>query len=371
MAVEIASPAWLQARLEDVLTRYLAGVDDLTLAELERPRGGQSNETVILRARCVSSNGASDRKIVLRLQPAAGQMFVDADVVAEGELVRALGEHGSVPVPAVIAIEPDPDVVGRPFFLMEFVDGHVPGGRPSVHLDPWLRALSPNDRGRVWRNGLELIARLHLVDPGALSLGRSLPVEPDIDALRRWYAWAAEGARFELIESAIDHLEHAAFARSSPVVLWGDARPGNLIVRDDTSVAAAIDWELAAIGPPEIDVGWWLMMDDFADRGAGGARSAGLPTAAETIAIYEEASGRRLGDLSTYALLAAVKLAITLLPAAASLRRRGIIGPDSRFAHENVPTQMIADHLGVEPPPLCADYARLSRMDRMASQRRE
>jgi aminoglycoside phosphotransferase (APT) family kinase protein len=148
-------------------------------------------------------------------------------------------------------------------------------------------------------------------------------------------------------------------------LLWGDARPGNIIFADDLSVAAVLDWEMATVGPREADVGWWLMMDDYARRGAEGDVLDGFLSSAELVDCYGLTGGRRLDDLAFWTLLASIRLAITLLPAAASLMAREIIPRSSRFAHDNVPTQMIASQLGIEPPELSDDYRRLSRMNRM------
>src|SRR5207253_368301 len=101
------------------------------------------------------------RSFVLRLQPGQHRMFRDADVVAEGGLLQDLRTVSAVPVPEVVVVEPDPEPLGRPFFLMARVDGHVPGGRPSIHRDAWLASLAPHDRRRVMVNGLDALAQVH------------------------------------------------------------------------------------------------------------------------------------------------------------------------------------------------------------------
>jgi hypothetical protein len=87
-----------------------------------------------------------------------------------------------------------------------------------------------------------------------------------------------------------------------------------------------------------------------------------MPTRDGTIAAYVETTGATLRDLEYYMLLASLRLAITLIPAADSLIAREIITAESRFAHDSVPTQMIARHLGISEPELSPDYRRLSRM---------
>jgi aminoglycoside phosphotransferase (APT) family kinase protein len=308
------------------------------------------------------------RGLVLRLQPGQNQMFRDADVVAEGELLRDLRKVSAVPVPDVLVVEPDPEALDRPFFLMSRVAGHVPGGRPSIHRDAWLNSLSPGERRQVLVNGVEALAQVHATNWRRIRRfsGVAPGLAKELEQLQLWYEWASKGSKYALIEAGISHLHaHKPRAIDEAVLLWGDARPGNIIFADDLSVAAVLDWEMATVGPREADVGWWLMMDDYARRGAEGDVLDGFLSSAELVDCYGLTSGRRLDDLAFWTLLASIRLAITLLPAAASLMAREIIPRSSRFAHDNVPTQMIASQLGIEPPELSDDYRRLSRMNRM------
>jgi aminoglycoside phosphotransferase (APT) family kinase protein len=370
MGVEIADRAWMRERLLHILPAYLramtsAKVADVRIDALERPHGGQSNETVILAASWRTGSKPQTARLVLRLQPRAHQMFLDADVLAEAGLLREIRRVSTVPVPEVLVVEEDDRALGRPFFIMSFVAGHVPGGRPSIHRDPWLAAATPPQRRLAVANAMKLLAMVHAVDWRAMS---AFPAGPGglaeaIHHVQEWYGWAARDRSFPLIEAAIDRLGSSRLELSgSDVLLWGDPRPGNIVYADDYSVAAALDWEMASVGPPEADLGWWLMMDEFARIGAEGDVLDGFPSKARTVQIYEQASGHPLQDLAYFELLASVRLAITLIPAADSLASRGLIAASSRFAHDNVPAQMIARLLGVDPPEICGDYRRLSRM---------
>jgi aminoglycoside phosphotransferase (APT) family kinase protein len=97
-------------------------------------------------------------------------------------------------------------------------------------------------------------------------------------------------------------------------------------------VADAIDWETASIGPRELDLGWWLMMDDYATRAVGIEGLGGFPSAAETRAFYAERAGVPVAGLDQVELLAAVKLAITLIRTGDTLVERGVVDADSRSA---------------------------------------
>jgi aminoglycoside phosphotransferase (APT) family kinase protein len=99
-------------------------------------------------------------------------------------------------------------------------------------------------------------------------------------------------------------------ATDAAVISWGDARPGNIIFGDDLSVVALLDWEGATIGPPEIDVGWWLMFEEFLCEAQGLTRLDGVPDRDATIARYQELSGRPVEEIRYYEILAGLVLAL-------------------------------------------------------------
>ncbi|HVW42625.1 MAG TPA: phosphotransferase family protein [Amycolatopsis sp.] len=374
MAVEITDPAQLRAALVDWLPKLFAAngrtVTGLTVSPLSKPRTGQSNETVLFNASWQEAGRSRETGLVLRRQPRANQMFLDADVVREGRLIQRLGQVSPIAVPAIYAIEPDPEPLGAPFFLMARIEGHVPAGTPSVHRDPWLQALTPRQRTRLLRNAITSLAGVHnvpvtqvrtILDPQ----GTGGTLDADVENLQRWYDWARRDRSFPILDRALRTIRDGlGYEPDQTVLLWGDPRPGNMIFSEDLDVAAVLDWELAAIGPAGLDVGWWLMMDEFARRAAGGDTLAGFPTEDDVVAAYQADTGWVIDDLDFYRLVAAVKLAITLIPAADSLVARAILPEQTRFAHDNVPTQVVARLLGIAEPGLSPDYRRLSRMDR-------
>lgn len=352
---------WLPSAIEGWAVDHLK-VDDVAVALHGKPRSGQSNETVPFTA--TWTDGRLDG--VARLQPGR-PMFLGGDVLREARVLAALGEAG-VRVPRVLGTVED---APAPFFVMELVAGHVPFGRPSVQRDPWLVDLTPDRRHALWSDAMGMVVALHDSDPAGVRavLGTTADDETvgaDVERTASWLAWAAQDRPFPVLEQAVEQLRMWAptFSPSSPpVVVWGDARLGNMIVGDDLRVAAAIDWETASIGPREVDLGWWLMMDDYSSAAVGVDRLDGFPSRDDTRAFYEERTGVRRTDLDRFELLGAVKLAITLLRTADALVERGVIDPGSRFAHDNVPTQMVARRLGIAVPDLSPDYRRLARLD--------
>ena len=88
---------------------------------------------------------------------------------------------------------------------------------------------------------------------------------------------------------------------------WGDARLGNLLVDEGTAaVTAILDWELAAVGPAELDLGWYLALDELQARFVG-TTLPGFPDRAGTIAAWEAAVGRPAVDLEWHEIFALVR----------------------------------------------------------------
>jgi aminoglycoside phosphotransferase (APT) family kinase protein len=289
-------------------------------------------------------------------------------------VLRGLEQVPAVPVPRVRWVERDPAVLGAPFFVMDQVPGVVPSGRPSIHCAGWLTTLTPGQRRTAWQSSIDAIAALHEVPwrrSHAFLAGED--AAPGLTAflhrMAEWYHWAARGRGFPVTDATLAYaLEHAAGTTTAPPVLaWGDARPGNVIFDPATCVPAAlIDWEVAAIAPPEVDVAHWLMFDDFATSAAGIERLPGYASREEILSRYEEASGRRLGDIGYFEIVQYLFLATTLIRQADEHVRRGRLPPDTRMGHGNSLTQVLARRLGLAVPELSEDYV-LHRSGRLRS----
>jgi aminoglycoside phosphotransferase (APT) family kinase protein len=139
-------------------------------------------------------------------------------------------------------------------------------------------------------------------------------------------------------------------------LLWGDARPGNILFAEDQSVAAVLDLEAALIGPRGLDLGYWLMMDRFHADAIGIARLPGWPSEAETTARYAASTGIRSPDLDYFIVMGAFFMATTIIRAADMGIASGKFTPDTRFGFDNTATQIIAECLGLKVPPLAQDF---------------
>jgi aminoglycoside phosphotransferase (APT) family kinase protein len=188
-------------------------------------------------------------------------------------------------------------------------DGHLFGG--------WLLEASPDDQARVLDGYLAVLARIHTVDIGSVDIGSvdvrdgafdvldrpqhgASPLEQELGYWRAYLDWASDGDPLPTIEAIWDWcVEHRppddAVARG---LVWGDARLGNLIVDDGLAPVAVLDWEMAVLGPPELDLGWHLFLERTAQQFA--PNLPGFPDHAGLVAGYEGHAGRRLEHLHWY-----------------------------------------------------------------------
>jgi aminoglycoside phosphotransferase (APT) family kinase protein len=299
--------------------------------------------------------------MVARIQPSGREQYYRPDLFLQWRMMETAGKSG-LPVPPVLWAEPNPDLLGAPFFVMGKMDGRVPPDLPSYHAVGWITELSPEERRRLSLNALETLAAIHGLDRrsfdfldrpgrGRLGLDRLLAHTED------WFAWAARGLPNPVVEAGLRYLREHQPRDPEVRVTWGDCRIGNIMFADDVSVVAVLDWEQAALGPPELDLGWWLMMERFWSEGRGVEPLEGFPDKAETISLYEKMLGRAVDDLPYYEILAYVRFAIIAIRATDLNVQDGIIPQNTTMATNNPITQMLAGLLGMPIPELAPEFA--------------
>jgi aminoglycoside phosphotransferase (APT) family kinase protein len=194
---------------------------------------------------------------------------------------------------------------------MDRISGRVPGDFPSYHKEGWFAELPMDHRATAWLAGIEAMHQIHSVDVEAAGLSFLADHSNAVTGAARELARYEDQLEFfapdslSLADRALTWLHDnlPSPEHGSPVLLWGDARIGNIIF-DGSRVAAVLDWEMAAIGPPEIDVAWYLYLDRHLSEGIGAARLPGLPDAKESVRHYESLIDRELTDLEYYEVLA-------------------------------------------------------------------
>jgi aminoglycoside phosphotransferase (APT) family kinase protein len=265
------------AEQRDALTAW-AGTP---VTDVEQPTtGGYSSDTLFFTA-----NG---RRLVARFPPAGAGLFPTYDLAQQARVMRAL--VGYVPVPEVIAFVDDP-----PFLVMARVDGLLATDNPPYLRKGWLRDAPPEDQRRVHDAFLRVSAQLHRAPLPDAGLRKGLDAE--IQWWRDYAQFAQTGT--DLIDR-FDKLAATAPASSAPSSLcWGDMRIPNVIFAADLTPLAVLDWELAMIGPAELDIGWYLAIHGKSQAAAKGTLP-GLRERDDAIAFYESCLGRDLDALDWY-----------------------------------------------------------------------
>ncbi|KBZ61041.1 phosphotransferase family protein [Mycobacterium marseillense] len=338
---------WLKLRTKDDGARVLS---------CTAPAGGISSETLLVE---IQQSGHAPRPLVVRVQPGIHQqVYLDADVRTQCAAMRAVA--GEVPVPQIVWEEGDPSVLGEPFFVMERIAGRIPSTMPTFHAGGWVADLAPRERHRMAMNAIDVLATIGRVDTGGTAEQIVPPgYQPGLAGYlgwtARWLDWSTDGAPPEVFRDAMRELCACQPAGQVDGLFWGDCRVGNMIFADDLSVAAVLDWEMAGIGPAEIDLGWWLMMERWTTEGFRVPALDGWPTRAELISRYETGLGRTVHDIDYYELLAATRYAIIGLRTARLMIEAGALPPDSTLGTQNPVTQLLCGLMGRPVPSLSPD----------------
>ncbi|GIW42022.1 MAG: hypothetical protein KatS3mg076_2599 [Candidatus Binatia bacterium] len=355
MLARARDPESLRPALEEWLRRKMPEVSELRVVSLRRPGAGLSNETLLLDVEVEKKGKAEPRALVLRLEPAEFGVFPEYDLGRQFRILRCL-EGTDVPVPRALWFEPDPSVVGSPFYVMERVEGEIPSEVPPYHTAGFCVEASPDRRARLWWAGIDAMAHIHTLDWRRSGLDFLDVPPPGRDALlrevhryRRYLEWARGGTPQPVLERALDWLEENAFSPECIALCWGDARLPNLVFREDR-VVAVLDWEMAFLGDPEADLLWWIVLDELNSEGYGFPRLAGFPGKDETIRGYEERTGRKVRHAEYYEVFAALRFGAIMARIARRMKELGVPTPSPDFETNNPCTQHLARLLGLPPP---------------------
>ncbi len=271
----------------DRLLAYL----EATVAEFHGPlevhqfAGGQSNPTYYLE----SSTG----RYVLRRKP-PGKLLPSAHAVdREYRVLHALRDS-DVPVARVHALCEDDSIIGTPFYVMDYVEGRV-------LRDPLLPDTAPEERRAIYLEMVDVLGRLHRVDPDAVGLG-DFGKKGDYIArqLHRWTKQyrASETQPIEAMDRLIEWLPANIPEDDETTLVHGDYRLENSIFHpSEPRMLAVLDWELSTLGHPLADLAYNCMLyrlspDAFGGFGETDLASLGIPTEKEYLAQYCRRTGR-------------------------------------------------------------------------------
>ena len=270
--------------------------------------GGASNEIFAIRR--------GGFEAVLRRPPRVVPPGRDKTMLREFRVLQALNGT-DVPHPEAFAACDDAEVIGASFYLMARVDGWS----PMSMGDHW-PAPFDGDLDARYGLGVQLvdgIARLARVDWQARGLEGFGHPEGFHD--RQVDRWLAHLAAFQFrplpgLDEAAAWLRAHKPARWEPGIMHGDYQFANVMFAHGAParLAAIVDWEMATVGDPLLDLGWVMngWTDPGEDRTGGYVDQTGLPSREEMLDHYAAVSGRAVDDIDYYVILARFKLAIVL-----------------------------------------------------------
>lgn len=272
--------------------------------------GGKSNLTY--------SVGDGTSEYVVRRPPLGHVLATAHDMGREYRVMAAL-DGSAVPVPKMIALCTDVDIIGAPFYVMEKMAG-TPYNRASE-----LEALGAERTHAIGERLIDTLVDLHAVDYQTVGLGDFGRPEGYLGRqIVRWKKQLAASMSRELpgMDELVHRLEATLPLESGATIVHGDFRLDNLLVDDNDRVTAVLDWEMSTLGDPLSDVAIMLAYQQLAEAAPAQSaaasmvtdapKAAGYPSREEMLTRYAEKSGRDDSHIAFHLGLAFFKLAVIL-----------------------------------------------------------
>jgi len=308
------------AEVGTALTKWASHVlgKPATVTDVASPGNGMSSETVLF---SLTVDGGVPEPHAARLAPLPElyPVFQRYDLDLQARCMRLARERTGAPAPDVRWVELDDRWLGGPFLVMRRIDGESPPDVPPYVFGGWVVDGTPEQRAHMQRAAVNVLAQLHTITPGNADLTflarpelGSSPVDQQLGHERAYYEWARDGVSFPLIERAFAWLDEHRPPGGDAVLNWGDSRIGNMLF-DGYDVAGVLDWEMATVGPREVDLAWMIFLHRFFQDIAERVGMPGLPdfmTRDGVVADYESLSGHTVANLDWYEVFAALRFAI-------------------------------------------------------------
>ena len=288
------------------------------VTDVGEPGNGMSSETALF---AVTHPDGRVERLVARLAPKPDvyPVFRTYDLAMQQRCMNLVRERTAAPAPVCRWLESDPSWLGTPFLVMERIDGESPPDIPPYVFGGWLMEATPAERETLTHSSVAVLAEVHSIHPGNADLSfvsketdGGAAMTAQLEDQRVYYEWARDGVTYPLIERTLDWLEEHRPADKPAVLNWGDSRIGNMLYRDFTPVAV-LDWEMATVGPREVDVAWMVFLHRFFQDLAERFELPGIPgfmDATGVCATYEGLTGYRPADLHWYEVFGALRFAI-------------------------------------------------------------
>lgn len=293
----------------EILHRWLddRGIGEGPIEDVEPISGGTQNILVRLRR--------GDREVVLRRPPLHKRANSDETMRREARVLAAVAGTG-VPHPALVAAESDDTVLGAAFYVVEPVAGFNPSlGLPAPFAAPaWQHAMG--------LSVVDAVAALGSVDHVAVGLADFGRGEGwlerqvgrwrrQLDGYRQFEGYSAP--RIPGVDEVGAWLDTHRPSSTVLGIIHGDVHFANVLVRHhEPRLAALVDWELATIGDPLLDLGHLLATWPSGQAAGVGTAASGLPTRTELIDRYAQRTGREMSSIDWFQVLACYRLGLIL-----------------------------------------------------------
>ena len=301
----MTTPLIVEESVEAFLDAHGLGTGPVTARRIGD--GGGSNFTFLVER-------GTDR-FVLRRPPRPPLPPSAHDMVREARLQTAIRDAGFTRLAEIVAVCEDEAVLGVPFYVMRFLDGHV----LTDELPPGLE--TPGARRALGLDLVDTLVEIHAADvrrPALAAFAR--PGSYAERQVRRFtQLWEINKTReLPAVDEVARRLATGLPAPLPDTVVHGDYRLGNMMVSSaaPTRIDAVLDWEMGAIGDPRADVGYLLAMYSEPGGRTNAIGSSpvtaepGFPSRAELADRYAAGSGRDLGRLGWFEALALWKASV-------------------------------------------------------------
>lgn len=304
----------LAAKLTAWLALKMPQAQGIILSNLAYPLGaGMSHETILFDAAWQEEGAARQQGMVVRIKPTRHHVYQDDMFEAQFRLMELMHCTQAVPLAQPLWFESDSTLLGAPFFVMQKVQGRVAVSYPPYSQSGWLVDATPTQRRVLWEDAVTQLARIQHVpiadaDFAAVSGDFAEPFDQEVDRWRRYLDWVDPDARHELLRRGFDRLVAARPTNRAEGIVWGDARLGNMMVADNYSIAAVMDWEQPSLGGALHDLGWWIYSDFVQTEARGITTLDGMGSRADTIALWHYVSGKSAANIDWYETFAVFKM---------------------------------------------------------------
>jgi aminoglycoside phosphotransferase (APT) family kinase protein len=335
-------------QLADYLARRMPAAREVAVANVSPPQAtGFSTDTLLFDATWKLAGRRQEHGFVARVRPTGYAVFPEYDIGLQYRVVRTLGEKTDIPVPKVHWLEEEESILGAAFYVMDKIEGRIPGDNPPYHAAGWVTEVSAAERAALWWDGLDVLARIHQLDWKRLGLDGldrrqfgAAGLDQQLNYYAHYFQWATRGRENPIAAAAFGWLERNRPEPSSLGLCWGDSRIGNMIFKDGHCVAV-LDWEMVTLGDPIQDLAWWLFLDRHHSEGIGVPRLEGFPSHEETVARYEQLTGRKVTTLRYYEIFAAFRFAVIMMRVAQMMVEYEVLPRDSDLETNNIVTQLL------------------------------